>query len=119
MEQIPNFMTSATSMLSASETTNKQHEVLPMTYRHMFVNKNDTTPLLQCPHCGYSGHGWQKFPKPSCCGKVSAILLAFLCMCCLPFCCDCSICWEWMCPSCHQMHFEKDDPMTELSTQDL
>lgn len=81
-----------------------QHEVISMSKRLRFVNKGDTTPMMTCPLCNYSGHGWQKFPRLSTCGKVSAGFLTIVCMCCLPFCCDCSITWEWMCPACHQCH---------------
>ena len=80
------------------------HKILPMSKRSKFVNKDAETPRMTCPHCQYSGRGWQKFPKISCCGKASAVLLTVLCMCWAPFCCKCSIRWDWMCPACHQCH---------------
>jgi hypothetical protein len=80
------------------------HEILPMSKRSKFVNRSEGTPRTMCPHCQYEGSGWQKFPKVSSCGMASAIALVFVCMCCLPFCCDCSIEWLWMCPCCHQCH---------------
>lgn len=82
------------------------HRVLPMVLRAQFVSDPEATPLLRCPHCKFSGRGWQRFPKPSLCGKVSAALLAPICCCCLPFCCRCSINWEWLCPECHRAHSE-------------
>ena len=86
-----------------------RHEILPMSKRSRLVDKGDTTPAMTCPHCSYSGRGWQKFPKISCCGIASAVLLTVVCMCCLPFCCNCSIEWNWMCPACHQCHKPRAD----------
>lgn len=93
----------------SSETLiNPDHQKRPMSQRFAFVSNAQSTPSKHCPVCNFTGRGWQKFPKPSTCGKVSAGLLAFCCCCCLPFCCDCSIKWEWMCPACHHLHSEDD-----------
>ena len=89
------------------------HEVVPMYDRSIFTASEDFTPEMKCPYCNYNGRGWEKFPKPSLCGKISAAILTVICMCCLPFCCDCSIEWEWMCPSCHQCHSSQPEEAEE------
>ena len=99
---------------STSDTLieNPDHEIRPMSLRFQFVSNAQSTPLMHCPYCNFTGRGWQKFPKPSTCGKVWAIILTICCSCCCPFCCDCSISWEWMCPACHHLHSEDNPDLT-------